>query len=63
MIMDLLVNMMEDGKKNDKGKRKKKDDRHKGSNKKPKLVCWNYNEPGHLKHDCGLRKNKNCAST
>nr|KAJ0206517.1 hypothetical protein LSAT_V11C500250200 [Lactuca sativa] len=41
-------------KSNRKRKFKGKDD--KSSNKKAKLVCWNWNKPGHFKKDCCLRK-------
>ena len=49
-------------KNNNKGKRKKKGYHHKGSNKKEKLVCCNYNKPGHMKRDCCLKKNENGAT-
>ncbi|KAD6119978.1 hypothetical protein E3N88_11249 [Mikania micrantha] len=37
-----------------KGKRKFKGNDH-GSNKKGKMVCWNYGKPGHLKRDCRVK--------
>nr|KAJ0225330.1 hypothetical protein LSAT_V11C100025160 [Lactuca sativa] len=54
------MNMVDgEGSKNQKksnGKRKFKGKDDKSSNNKAKVVCWNYNKPGHFKKDCRLRK-------
>nr|KAJ0212853.1 hypothetical protein LSAT_V11C400198040 [Lactuca sativa] len=55
-----FVNMVDrEGSKNQKksnGKMKFKGKDDKSSNNKAKVVCWNYNKPGHFKKDCCLGK-------
>lgn len=51
---------MEDvtNKKDNNGKRKKKDAKKKGSNRKHKLVCWNCHKPSRMKRNfCWWKKN------